>query len=74
MSRNGGRPGSCLISRSYRFTNIKSVKYLLLLTDCKGESGSPKPAMVSEAICKEFGSWLGKTGGVSERMAMINIV
>lgn len=35
-------------------------KDLLLLTDCKGESGSPKPAMVSEAICKELGIWLGK--------------
>lgn len=41
---------------------LKSVKYLLLLTDCKGESGSLKPAMLSEAICKELGSWLGKSG------------
>lgn len=36
---------------------LKRPSYLLLLTDCKGESESPKPAMVSEAICKELGIW-----------------
>lgn len=39
---------------------VKMFLYLLLHTDCKGESGSPKPAMVSEAICKELGIWLEK--------------
>lgn len=52
---------------------MKSVKYLLLLTDCKGESESPKPAMVSDAICKELGIWLGKNSVNLDRECLSQI-